>query len=491
MATHFEPDNSDTPPGAEASYQEEQASAEMEAPRRAASARFIVDSEVGSDAAIRDAMDPANQSLADALRMSFRVLQAVILVLVVLFLASGLRTVDEGKTGVRTRWGRIDADTDAGALSPGLHFSIYPYPIGDFILFNAERSVNVGETFAPMSGGRTREQMLERADSPIMPGRDGSLLTRDGDLAHAEVSAQYVIDQPVEFVESVHDADQKRNADRLVQLALQRATVQVVAAAGLQEVLDQSEELQHRIQTSAQQVLDDLECGIQLSNVRLEGSAPFTIVRALSDVTTARAAAGEQEEKAFQRASKELQTVAGDKADDLIRLIEQYEAALDRNDPAQEEILAQVHAIFESPEVTGAVADIIQEARGYQSKIENALSLEYQQFASLLPAFRKDPKVFAKQHWLATFAKVLSRPDTEIIYVDPLMNVRLTLTGSSEIQEARKQLRLRQKQAEVNAMQGRSSESLWGADRSIETEGRSFKEKRDEKGNLVPIGTDR
>ena len=110
MATHFEPDNSDTPPGAEASYQEEQASAEMEAPRRAASARFIVDSEVGSDAAIRDAMDPANQSLADALRMSFRVLQAVILVLVVLFLASGLRTVDEGKTGVRTRWGRIDAD---------------------------------------------------------------------------------------------------------------------------------------------------------------------------------------------------------------------------------------------------------------------------------------------------------------------------------------------------------------------------------------------
>jgi modulator of FtsH protease HflK len=491
MATHFEPENSKIPDPADASYQEEQLAVEEDAPRRAASARFVVESTVGSDAAIRDAMDPANQSLADALRLSYRVLQAVILVLVVLFLASGLRTVDEGKTGVRTRWGRIDSGADGGALSPGLHFSIYPYPIGDFILFNADRSLNLGETFVPMSAGRTREQMLERADSPIMPGRDGSLLTRDGDLAHAQVSAQYVIDQPVEFLEAVYDADQKRNSDRLVQLALQRATVQIVAGAGLQEVLDQTEELEHQIQTSAQQVLDKIDCGIQLTNVRLEGSAPLTIVRALGDVTTARAAAGEQEEKATQRASKELQTVAGDKAEDLIKLIEQYESALDRDDPSQKEILAQVYALFESPEITGTVADIIQDARGYQTKIENALSLEYQQFASLLPAFRKDPKVFAKQRWLETFAKVLRRPDTEIIYVDPLMNVRLTLTGSSEIQEERKKMRLQDKQAEVNAMPGRSGESLWGADRSIEQEGRTFREKRDKDGNLIPIGTDR
>src|SRR5215470_16874631 len=76
-----------------------------DAPRRAASARFIVDGQVGTDAAMRDAMDPANQSLADALRLSFRVLQIVMLVLVVLFLASGFRTVKEGQSGVATVWG--------------------------------------------------------------------------------------------------------------------------------------------------------------------------------------------------------------------------------------------------------------------------------------------------------------------------------------------------------------------------------------------------
>ena len=68
---------------------------EVETPRRAASAEFVVDGDVGSEAVLREAMDPANQSLADALRLSFRILQLVILVLVVLFLASGFRTVDE------------------------------------------------------------------------------------------------------------------------------------------------------------------------------------------------------------------------------------------------------------------------------------------------------------------------------------------------------------------------------------------------------------
>ena len=100
-------------------YAEEAPEIEQEdLPRRAASARFIVDSEVGSEALLRDAMDPANQSLADALRLSFRVLQAVIVVLIVLFLASGLKTVDDGYSGVRTLWGRI-----VEPLSPGPKFS--------------------------------------------------------------------------------------------------------------------------------------------------------------------------------------------------------------------------------------------------------------------------------------------------------------------------------------------------------------------------------
>src|ERR1043165_2421282 len=111
MASHDDPMNPENeeqnldPSGVP--YEQEAEAMEEESPRRAASARFIVDTQVGSEAAMRDAMDPANQSLAEALRLSFRVLQAVILVLIVLFLASGFQTVQEGQSGVRTVWGKI------------------------------------------------------------------------------------------------------------------------------------------------------------------------------------------------------------------------------------------------------------------------------------------------------------------------------------------------------------------------------------------------
>src|SRR6185503_3460290 len=92
---------------------------EEEAPRRAASAQFVVEGSVGSEAALREAMDPANQSLAEALRLSFRVLQVVILVLIVLFMISGIQTVKEGQTGVMTRFGKVVPIDGQEALSPG------------------------------------------------------------------------------------------------------------------------------------------------------------------------------------------------------------------------------------------------------------------------------------------------------------------------------------------------------------------------------------
>ena len=58
-----EPDDLGVP--SEAPYGTE---ADESAPRRAASAEFAVERTVGSEAMLREAMDPANQSLADALR---------------------------------------------------------------------------------------------------------------------------------------------------------------------------------------------------------------------------------------------------------------------------------------------------------------------------------------------------------------------------------------------------------------------------------------
>ncbi|MCI0364173.1 MAG: hypothetical protein L0Y44_04650 [Phycisphaerales bacterium] len=502
MAQSFDPkDPRDPVEGLSQPYETEPLEVEDDAPRRAASARFIVDSEVGSSAALRDAMDPANQSLADALRLSFRVLQAVILVLVVLFLISGFGNVRDGQSGVRTVFGKIVPTRGQITLSPGPQFSIYPYPIGEFIAFDIEnRNVDLGEVFFPLSRGRGYDLMLQQAavSDNLIPGRDGSLITKDGDLAHLKLAARYVIDQPEQFVKEVNDSESERAADKIVQLALQRAAVQVSAGLTLQELTNPNsvEETRQRLQKSAQQILDDARCGVQLASVQIQRAiAPLAIEKTAGDQQAARIEATEAVERARQFYEETLDRMAGGRYRELLALIEEYEGALDRQDEAASaQKLAAINDIFESPGLTGQVADIIQRARAHQSEVERTLGLQYKRFEGLLPTFRKDPELVVTQHWMNAIAQVLRRPDAEVIYVpDGCAIVRLSLNGSAQIQEIRTKNNIERRRNESdlrNMGMDPTSHYLRGADMSAPGEpGRQLKDS--EIGGLKPAGAPR
>ena len=112
--------------------------------QRDASARLEVAAVVGDAAELREAMDPANRSLADALQLSFRLLQVAIFCLLVLFLFSGFKTIETTQSGVATVWGRIVESDD---LEPGLHMN-WPAPVGEFVLFQADgRVTDDGDIF--------------------------------------------------------------------------------------------------------------------------------------------------------------------------------------------------------------------------------------------------------------------------------------------------------------------------------------------------------
>jgi membrane protease subunit HflK len=309
-------------------------------PRRAASARFEVETEVGSEAALREAMDPANQSLADALRLSFRVLQVVIVVLVVLFLISGFRTVKGNESGVMLRFGRIVEVDGQQALEPGLRRNLVPYPGGEFIIFDVENlAVDLGDTFWPtIPPNVTLDHAIERSHirSALKPGEVGTVIAGDGDLAHLKLNAEYEISGPVSYVEHIKLGD----ADRIVELALQRATVHTAAGLSLQELVEQPEEAEARIEQAAQEVLDSLDCGIQLTSVHLpDTKPPFAIVKVYRELQNAREEGREVIEKARQEADEGLIRMAGPGYADLSRLIDLYEEAQDINDADRAETL--------------------------------------------------------------------------------------------------------------------------------------------------------
>ncbi|MDY7108707.1 MAG: SPFH domain-containing protein [Planctomycetota bacterium] len=440
---------------------EEDAPAESEAPRRAASAEFIVRSDVGSQARLREAMDPANQSLRDALRLSFRVLQVVILVLIVLFVFSGFQTVREGQSGVMLRWGKILEVDGRRDLEPGPKFSKLPYPAGEFVLFpDRNRWVDVGNAFWPgIPPGRTFDEAVSGAsvNTFLRPGEDGVLLTRDGDIAHMRVRAQYEIDDPVDFVNTVENDSVDPNAldaDRLVRLALERATVHSVAGLTLTQLVDFSEEDKDALKDEAQRLLDDVGAGIRIVQIELpvDPTPALAIRKAFGDLQETRTEAERRIENARQEANKALIAAAGEKYEGILALIEQYENALALEDePAAEDLLAQINDRLEEKR-SGDVAEIIDFARAYRSTVESTLGNEARRFAGLLPAYRENPALVAWQLWSAAYENVLSREDVEIFYVpDGVAMINLQLSGYDKVRQTRRTNMLERSEQETRA----------------------------------------
>jgi membrane protease subunit HflK len=78
-------------------------------------------------------VDAGSQALSEALRSSFAIVKVVMVVLVLVFFASGLFIVGPQERGMVLRLGKPLGQGEKALLGPGLHYSL-PYPIDDHII---------------------------------------------------------------------------------------------------------------------------------------------------------------------------------------------------------------------------------------------------------------------------------------------------------------------------------------------------------------------
>ena len=400
-------------------------------PRRAASAQFVVDAQVGSAAAMREAMDPANQSLADALRLSFRVLLLVILVLLVLFPMSAFQIVKEGHSGVMLRWGRVVPVGDSYELDPGPHWAIWPYPAGEFVIFDIDdRDVDMRRKFVDrgvetmvepfwpvIPANMSRQDFIDTAQprTALRPGLDGSVLTRDGDLAHLRITAEYDIDNPKQFVETLSLDD----AQRVVALVVQRAVVHVMAGASLEDLIDYPEDIRERVQRHAQAALDLIDCGIAVEKIALpETSPPMAMARIFGNLQSAREEAKETVERTRSEMENALVAIGGPNYRDLVQLIDRYEEAEQRADSeGADELLSQINTFLESDRVEGDLKKVIERAGAHESDIDSTLGSEVRRFKSVLPEYRDNPVLAVSRRLMQARKTILGRDDVEIMHM--------------------------------------------------------------------------
>lgn len=418
--------------------------------RRGKSARFDVGAQVRGDVAMREAMDPANQSLGEALRLSYRLLQLAILGLLVTFLFSGFQSVQEGFTGVRTIFGRIAGRPGDEAVVPGLQ-PFWPYPVGEMVVFPQKRTVELRSEFWPSIDKQTTlEQATEVAESttPIRPGRDGSVITAGGDLAHLQVIAEYSVSDPVTFLQRF---DWQRG-DQVVAAALRRAVVVTAAELTLTDLLEQRDAPALAVRERAQASLDGLKAGIQLGNVAIaERIAPLAVRNALSKVQVARERARTAIEKARQDANSTLLGAAGPAYPEILSMIGAYEAALTAGDlAASDQVLRGIGARLEQADIGGEASRIVQRAKSYQGAIESTLGKDARRLASLAPSWRENPSQLVRQIWLEAMREVLRRNEVEVFSMPgDLGNYMVRIKSSADVMQVRRDAELDRKKREA------------------------------------------
>ncbi|MBX3354816.1 MAG: hypothetical protein KF724_03855 [Phycisphaeraceae bacterium] len=473
-----------------------------DAPRREASVRLQVSAEAGGEAALREAMDPANQSLGEALRLSYRILQLAILGLLVTFLFSGFQTVQEGFTGVKTMFGRIQGQGAEAQLSPGLE-PFWPYPIGEIVVFESRRDISLRNEFWPrLPPNSTIQRAIEAADTsnPIRPGADGSVLTADGDLAHLQVVAEYMVDDVSAYVERVDRA----LVDRLVRTALMRGVVLASAVTPLDDLLADRDSLRGRadagtqqsgaartetaaaeaapdasndagedsvrvvtrtgrrselellIREKAQEVLDQLGCGIRIVTLSVpERIAPLAVENRYAQVQVAREQAKEVVDKARQEAQSLLVAVAGPAYEALLEGVRRYETALLAGDEERADaLLAELGTLMERADLGGEASLILNRARAYQGAIQATLGAETRRLEGLKESFRENPRQLVRQMWLDAIKQVFSdnADQIEVFSVAPGMSrFTVSVASSPDVMQSRRDAELRRKRAEADA----------------------------------------
>lgn len=389
-----------------------------------------------------DVMDPANQSLHDALRITYRLVQLSTVVLGVLFLLSGFQTVKEGEQGIRLLFGRREPEL----VQPGLGFSA-PYPLGELVkVSTGVQTLDLTTEYWPRLDkadiGKPIEQLGGRAT--LKPEVDGSLITADGGLVHTQWRVRYGRTDPGLFSENL-PLEQEEN---LVRAAVQRGVVQASAQTRVDDLLKQSNDeagsLASRAREVAQRTLDQARCGITIERLSLiEKMPPLPLRDKFAAVQTAQQNAQGIREKASSDVQQIMSRAAGGAAGVLIGLIDQYEAAIEKKDAGtQERLLAQIDRVLEgraeepTQQVAGEVTRRLSDAVQYRSQVSNQRRSELSVFLAKKEQFASNPLVTVHREWSDALAKFAGRETVETILV-PMGTRTLTMAINHDPEIAR------------------------------------------------------
>jgi len=272
------------------------------------------------------------------------------------WLASGLYTVQPAEIGVVLRFGAYNRSTE-----PGLHYHI-PFPVETAMTPSVDsiRRVEVG--FRSLS----RESQLQSGQMRTVV-EESMMLTGDENIIDVQFIVQYRIKEPRAYLFNVADQEES------VKSAAEASMREVIGYNLIDSALTTGKlEIQNDTRTLMQGILDRYDTGLEVIAVQMQDvHPPREVADAFKDVASAR--------------------------EDKSRVINEADAY--RNDLL--------------PRTRGQAAQIINEALAYNATMVQRSQGEAARFLSVLEEYNKAKDVTRERLYIETMQRIFSNPDTE------------------------------------------------------------------------------
>ena len=272
----------------------------------------------------------------------------IVLVLGLLWAASGFYVVEQGEQGVELQFGQYKQVTEAG-----LRWHL-PYPV------EAVEIVNVQQIRTVEVGYRSNTRSNQFATVP----QEALMLTKDENIIDIQFAVQYDIKDPRFLLFNVSE-----NLDQVVRQATESSVREVVGRNTMDFAITGGRaEIAQETRLLLQNILDRYTTGINVKAVEMQNAQPPSEVKgAFDDAVKAR-----EDEVKFRNEAEAY-------ANDII------------------------------PRARGSASRVLQEAQAYQASVVAKAQGEASRFTQVLNEYHKAPGVTRDRLYIDAMEQVLSR----------------------------------------------------------------------------------
>jgi len=378
-------------------------------------------------------LDAAGKSLSEALRISFVILKVIMVVLVIIFLASGFRKIYPDEQAIVLRFGKIRGIGKERLLDPGLHW-VFPYPIDEIVKIPVQKKVNLpinsfwySQTTRDLLGEGPRRRQSTR--DKLNPVTDGYCITRserqdqaiagtgsDYNIVHCKWQLTYQIDDPELFFANIYvdlegiEAGQNyadvisENITPLLKHMFADAVVTAMVNYTIDDVLfEQVARVTEHVKKLLQNKLDKIESGIKIVSVQLTDKIwPQQVDEAFQASIKASQGRSQAISEARTYAENTLSEAAGPVAMELYKAL-------------HDETISKEQKEFLWSQSAGGAQEKIAKARAYRTQVVESAKANAEYLHKILPEYRKRPRLVIQEIYQTAIEEVLNNADEKFI----------------------------------------------------------------------------